>query len=525
MNFTSNIVLSLLMPFRGKPYIPGNVKKIYRWAAPLPEDISALCDDMLYVCRLSEALEIDRSTLDCHFVCICDCYLSDEETEHDAIMRNLILVEEKRSVFWLLDLIQNRVLELAEWEEKMKDVLLRDGGYQDIMDVSEHYLKNALFVLDGAYRLIAYSKTYKSPDPVNISLYENGYHTPDSMHLFYKHNRFEEYFNTPGVVFCPPGRVSRFECMTQWCRHEGTPLVQVIEVFCNSPVSAESKELFELMMTYINICFEREQRNNHAPSSSYSMFLRDLVYGELSDIVQIAECAKHVDIPMVSNYDAYRINFPRSGEVLIGRFIQELAAVLPNSKIISKDFEVSTLNLYSAPNIEELSSAQLTRVIPLLEKHGAYIGVSAPFNNLTAFGHACEQAALSIQYGTQTYRFTPSSESGSSHMYHYKNILIYHMLQLSSKGSFDFFRSNPYLRNLNTLANYDREHDTNLLDILYWFLYYERRITETSKKLHMHRNTVNYHIQRITEMLGIDLDDYMTRHLLMSTYHYLELSS
>lgn len=525
MEYTSNIVLSLLMHYRGRPHISAKDKKIYRWAAPLPDTMDELSDDMLYVCRLSEALNIDRSKLDCHFACICDCYLNDEEQENEMLMKNLILVEEKRSVFWLLNLIQSRFLELERWEQKMKDVLLRDGGYQDIMDISEDYLKNALFVMDGAYRLVAHSKNYKSPDPINVALYEKGYHSPEVMEQFYKYNRIDQYYKSPGVFVGIPGQISQYETLCKWCWYEGSPLLQVIEVFYNEPMSAESVELFELMMHYINICFIKEQRSTQTPSQKYSMFLRDIVYGELSDVNQIAECAKHVGIPVTGDFDAYRICFINSHKVLIGRFIQELSAALPNSKIISKDYEISILNIYSSPEVEKLSEKKVQSILPILSKHDAHMGISAPFTILTGFGHACEQAALSIHYGTRDYRFTPHTEYDGKHIYHYKNILIYHLLALSNKGSFDFFRSNPYLRKLNQLANYDREHGTNLLSVLYWFLYYERRITDAGKKLHMHRNTVNYHIQHITEMLDIDLDNYMVRHLLMSTYHYLELNA
>lgn len=70
-----------------------------------------------------------------------------------------------------------------------------------------------------------------------------------------------------------------------------------------------------------------------------------------------------------------------------------------------------------------------------------------------------------------------------------------------------------------------KKNETELSAILFWFLFYERNATETGKEMHMHRNTVNYHIQRITDMLEIDLNDYMTRYSLMTAYHYLEVDT
>ena len=96
------------------------------------------------------------------------------------------------------------------------------------------------------------------------------------------------------------------------------------------------------------------------------------------------------------------------------------------------------------------------------------------------------------------------------------------MIHLSSSGSFNVFRSNVYLRKLHALKKYDIEHDCDLTQLLFCYLYYERRATEVGAKMHMHRNTVMYHINHIRELLSVDLDDYMTRQGLLIAYHYLE---
>lgn len=522
MDFTSNIILSLLRPYRGRPYIQAEGKKTYRWVSTLPDLPEELETDMLYVCRLSEAMALNQSA-SCHFVCICDRYLSDEERENNTLMQNLIVVEENRSLSWLLNLIQNRFLELENWEKELKDVLLRDGTYQDLMDVSEHYLKNALFVMDGAYRLIAYSKNYKSPDPVNVALYEKGYHGAEIMQRFYRYNRFEEYVKNPGVILCTPGQVSRFESMCKWCWYDGTPLVQGVEVFYNTPVSAESAELFDLLMHYINICFLKEQKKNQDSEHTYGRFLRDMIYQDLTNIDQITACAKRTNVPLAGNFNAYRIVFRDNGKVLMGRFCQELTPLISSSRIISKDFEVTVLNEYSTPHMEELSKRNLQQIRPLLEKHGAMVGVSAPFFALTDFRHACAQAAVALRYGGRGSHPGCRRETQDDMVYSFDQVIIHYMLRLSGDGPFDLFHNNPYLQKLNSLAQYDHEHDCNLKEILYWYLLCERRATEAGRELHMHRNTVMYHVQRITETLGLDLDDYPTRQGILMAYHYLEL--
>ena len=520
MEFTSNTILSLLMPYRGRPYFSSRDKRTYRWVSLLPDSDDQLQPDILYVCRLSEAMLRNHRPPDCHYVCICDRYLSDEEREDAQMLRNIIIVEENCTIPWLLELFQKRFLELNRWESELKDVLLRDGDYQQILDVSEHYLKNALFVLDGAYRLIAYSKHYKSTDPVNVALYENGYHSPEVMQKFYDHDRFLEYHMNPGLVFATPGQVSQFECICKWCRYDGVPLVHVVEVFYNRPITAEDPELFETMMKYINICFLKEQKRSHSPSQAYSRFMLDMLYAGLNDTHQLAECARRTSIPFSGSFDAYRIVFRENGKVLVGRFVQELSVYLGSSKIVSKDFEISVFNIYPKPNVSELSQRNLAHIAPLLQRYGAFCGVSAPFTALPDFPHACAQASHALSYGM---RGLLPHLPGVPDMYHYKDVCVYLMVHLSSNGSFDVFHNNPYLQKLQNLQEFDQEHNSTLPEILYCFLFLERRATEAGKALHMHRNTVVYHVSHIEDLLGLDFNDYYTRQGTLLAFHYLRL--
>lgn len=521
MKFTSNNILSLLRPYRGRPYIQPENGKTYTWVSLLPDDPRKIRSDILHVCRLSEALYYNHQETDCHFVCICDRYLSDDEREDFDLMHNIILVEENRSVSWLLNLIQERFRELEAWESALKDVVISGGDYQQIFDISEHYLKNSLFALDETYRLVAHSKNYLSSDPLNIGLYETGYYTQEALKRFYDQGRLVAYQETTGPLISVPGAVGRFESITQWCRYDGVPLVQIVEVFSHSPMSAESEELFKLLMQYINLVFRREQERNQGASDGYGRFLREVIYGELTDPQKMNEAAKNAGFQITGHFDAYRIVFRDNRNVLIGRFVQELQMLLPTSKIIARNYEVSILNSYDDILFYDASRHNIEKILPLLQQHEAVCGVSAPFPAFSDLRHACRQAEMTLVY-SGVYA-DDRVEAERETVFYYKDVYLYYLLHIGSATAFDAFYNGPYLRKLKYLESYDRDHNTELSRVLYWYLYYERRTTEAGKLLHMHRNTVMYHVQHITEMLDIDLEDYHTRQGILMTYHFLTL--
>jgi DNA-binding PucR family transcriptional regulator len=64
---------------------------------------------------------------------------------------------------------------------------------------------------------------------------------------------------------------------------------------------------------------------------------------------------------------------------------------------------------------------------------------------------------------------------------------------------------------------YDKEHNTSFTYSLYAYLKYSRNITEAAKALHLHRNSMIYHLKRIEEILGFPLTE-------SSTLLHIELS-
>ncbi len=516
MEYTRNNVFAPLSTYQGHSYVPADDCKRYKWVSLLPDEGTPLQPNYVYVCGIREAMRYNQEASDCLFVCIIDKYLSEDELEDPGLLKNIILIKENRSLSWVLNKIQSHFCELNEWENKLKDIVIGHGTYQDIFDISEQYLRNALFALDNTYRLIACSKTYRSTDPINIKLYEYGYHPPETLEKFYRFDRINPVIESKGPSLGKPGTISEFETICQWCFFESTPLVEIVEVFSCEPMSSDSVELFSMMMKYINLVFLREQRDSHEAASSYNKLLQDMVYNGLTNADEIAEAAERVHIPLLGCFDAYRIAFPDKSKVLLGRFLDDLRSYLPDSKIIVKDFDISILNIYTGPAPADLYRS----ILPLLQKHCAVCGISAPFSSLYDLNHACCQAATAVKYKERLLSAI-NKDAQSSNVFFYENAMICHLLECGSEQG--VFRNNPYISKIEKLRRYDSEHNSQYSEILFWYLVLERKATDVGNLLHMHRNTVNYHLQHITDYIDVDLDDYFTRQGLLMSFHYVDV--
>ncbi|MCR5099298.1 MAG: helix-turn-helix domain-containing protein [Lachnospiraceae bacterium] len=75
---------------------------------------------------------------------------------------------------------------------------------------------------------------------------------------------------------------------------------------------------------------------------------------------------------------------------------------------------------------------------------------------------------------------------------------------------------------ISILKNHDREKNTSLLDTLRAFIERNLSIADASEALFIHRNTMNYRLQRIRELTNIDWNSYEDRFRLECSFHIMD---
>lgn len=95
-----------------------------------------------------------------------------------------------------------------------------------------------------------------------------------------------------------------------------------------------------------------------------------------------------------------------------------------------------------------------------------------------------------------------------------KYILPYLKDLIIKNSNVDFYH--PAIEQLEV---YDSENSTELVETLYCFLRMERNYGHTAKKMFVHRNTIQYRIEKIKELTELDLEDVQIRmHVLLSLW-------
>lgn len=88
--------------------------------------------------------------------------------------------------------------------------------------------------------------------------------------------------------------------------------------------------------------------------------------------------------------------------------------------------------------------------------------------------------------------------------YNFADLGIYKLLlQVGDLAELKSF----FQEELGRLIDYDKKHNSELIKTLEIFLQYQGNKQQAARELHIHRNTLNYRLQRIEEVLGINPED------------------
>ncbi|MEY8339272.1 PucR family transcriptional regulator ligand-binding domain-containing protein [Lachnospiraceae bacterium 62-35] len=86
----------------------------------------------------------------------------------------------------------------------------------------------------------------------------------------------------------------------------------------------------------------------------------------------------------------------------------------------------------------------------------------------------------------------------------FEKLMVYNIL---SSGISHELLEEFYELSIGELASYDAENHTNLVETLETYLLENRNINIAAKKLYIHRNTMNYRINKIKQVLNTDFND------------------
>lgn len=397
--------------------------------------------------------------------------------------------------------------EVSAWTQRMKTLVLEDGSYQGLLNISEPILKNFISISDSQFRLLAYTPNIKIDDPVTLRVLELGYHPEETIEVFRQYGIMRDWEKQTRIekrraVF------TKYPTMDYVFRMEGNYYLHVVMQCNNIDPTPAYVDAFQLLIDHIGYCVKQEYSQKYLLTDEPSAFFADLITRRMTTEQQIANRMEATTIPNTGKYRLIGFNFDRlQGKMpLLSYYAQHVKDAFPNAFVGIFNQTVLLLDPY-AENIAE----HRERLLAFLNSHPCIVGVSRIFADMKSFVYAFQEVMVAIDTSTiSNPTLAQYYEKGGSPINIFDHLFPFYVAN-TAKADDPLIEHIANTGTLAKMAKYDKEHNSNDLHILYWYLVNERKAKPTCDRLFMHRNTLMYRISTMQERFGFDLDDAHTR--------------
>ena len=471
----------------------GGTENIIERINPLGPDIDASAQGVLYVGRVSEL----PARYPVNMICVEDIPVPDEIKKLQ--FTNVTVLPEQTELSAIYTQLCNFLLDndqALRSAASLLSTLAKTGGLENIVAIAYKELGNPIIVNDKSWKALAIASDVQDPEDAAWNEFmTDGALSLDivSMNIKEKLTDRIEQSNTPFLCKAANMKYARLFCRVA-VGSRPVATVSVIEYY--RPFIQRDYLLLSMLASAISAEMQKNKFLHYTRGLLYEEFLVDLIEGRLKNPSVIEEKVRSLNLGLkkfihvitvdIKEFDVTYFSIPYMRDYL-EKMISGSKAIIYSDKI----------NLISSYNGErELLESDAIKLRDFLKDYKLHAGLSRPFTKLEELKEHFDQALEALALGTRI--------DADLTIYAYDDYAIYHIAKVCAEN--DDIRTFCHPK-LQYLMEYDLEHKTSFTDSLYTYLKHSRNITNTAKALHLHRNSMIYHLKRIEEILNFSLSD------------------
>ncbi len=504
---------------------PNKPRRSFRWFIPLSDGASSFCTpanmhaaSMLFICPLESALVFLGKNPSAFALVHAENANSAASDMLEGYLDRCIVVDGISKMNLTL-LIQSYFIKILLWENDLKNISVRGGSLAEIIDASTPVIKNFIFVSDNNFNVVCRTSYVDPPDELHQSIVDRGCLTPATI--------AEKRFRLPEKTFYTrsASHITPFDRVS-YPIHINHSYYGSVSMACNEYPDTEGlRDLFTTLVKTIHpVCARLWSSNATFNLPSYFFFLKLLEHEEISDAYL------HAQLEMAGLSEAHRfkvvlIDIDEGVEPEKTIAVSRAASSLNDGRVICFPYKNQLIGfLYAGEGEAELAHAVTIKELDarICQPFEIECGMSSLFRNITDLDLGYQQAriALGFKRAIQSELFAGEEAGQRTSVYLFEEAMPYYLVDPHGKDS-RFIQTMFSMSIPRILYEEDVANGTNHVALLWFWLKDERNATSVSKRLHMHRNTVLYHIDKIEKRFNFDLGKKTARDwLLLSFKHF-----
>lgn len=374
--------------------------------------------------------------------------------------------------------------------------LARAKGLDTIVTVGHRLLGNPIIVSDKSWKAIAIASDEKESDDEGLNEFlTEGALSFDTVSINIKDKLTDqiEKSESPFIYKKANMKYRRLFCKVII---GARPVATVSVIECTRPFEERDFEYVTMLGNALSAEMQKDKFMHYTRGHLYEAFIVELIEGRLQGAELIRKREKSLNLGMkkyiyVLTIDIQGFDMQQFSVTYMRDYLERM---LPGSKALIYSDSITIVASYDHET--GLYAGDLDKLSAFLKEYGIRCGVSRGFTELEHLREHYEQSLEALRLGVHM---------GSDEcVYAYGDYTVYHIARLCAEHG-DLRRlCHP---KLGDLMAYDEAHKTAFTESLYTYLQQARNITKAAKALHLHRNSMIYHLRRIEEILGFSLQD------------------
>ena len=464
-------------------------------AFPSPDE--EFQNDIIYISSYNSIAEIktDKSPI---FIC---CEASDEEILNNK-NHNIIFIKDFESSKNLFNLLLTIFEKYHSWNQRLLNVIIYNGTKKELLDLGAEMLLNPIALFNNSLELITYAG--QLPDDYHGTIWEqileHGYTPLENYPSDYKKKLFNELSKKKSPYIYKNDYYDKHTQLNANLFIENKHVGFFGSIDINAPFTSGQQYIVD-HLKIITEAFILNQNDFMFLSGSYDSMLKRMIEGYYVEEKAVAYHLRKLGWNLNSSF--YLLVFENvvqdfSDQMLYKTYKYRIDQFFKNC--ITSPMDGYLITLLTKENYQLEQPEVLREFNKLLKGISLKCGISLEFDNFIDLNYYFRQATSAIREGKKN----SEKNQNDDYCYFYHNLFLEDLVfSLGSKAPLRSFCHPKII----SLKEYDINSNSEYLKTLYYYLLNGKNIASASEALYIHRNTLNYRIGRIKEIIELDIDD------------------
>ena len=378
---------------------------------------------------------------------------------------------------------------------KLSQSLLQDDSVEQLLKIGAAELSAPIFCSDNSTKVLFWSDKDQlealTDDELVQSIVRYGF-VPEELYRKYDYDNYLPEIAHSDSAFI---RISSYQYKRDRIISKliinGVYFGWLVAVRVDKPFTESDCEIMDVVCRMVTM--ELEKQRTSLPYGFQENLLMELMSNQISDKNEFWDRARCFNWTESDCYRLLIMDFQDRKSIqdedrIALSMKKHLAMLFPDINIISVRNKLGML--LETDSIE----STLDQLEPFIRYYKLEAAISSCFHDIMDFPNQFEAVSDLLNYG---HDLKPNDL-----FFYYDELAQYHLLSMMSTA---FSAEERYSPEFAKLLSYDLHHETDYVETLRVYLL-SKNVLTASKQLHVHRNTMNYRLQKIEEIIGCSLD-------------------